>query len=93
MDQEATASSTVGASTDLAIENQSLGELMKLVDMYMKTLEFRGKNGTLSSNREKNINSQIDYIMEVIEDRQLNKKKRRVEDSAEVENNSSNKAS
>ena len=73
MDKEREANSK--PKENLTIESQSLSELMQLVDMYMKNLEYRRGRGTLSPEREEKINTQMDYIMEIIEDRQSNKKR------------------
>ena len=71
MDKEKAKRSTI--NQDLSIGNQSLSELMQLVDMYMKTMEFRRNRGSLTPEREEKMTSQIDYVMEIIENRQTRK--------------------
>ena len=90
MDKEST--TVLDKDRDLALENQSLGELIKLVDMYTKTMEMRRSSGRLSDNQESKINSQIDYIMQIIEDRQDNRKRAHVDISEQDvdSNNNSN---
>ena len=73
-------------TNDLALENQSLAQLMQLMDMYMKNLTFRKTNGNLDSSREMMINNQIDEIMDIIERRNTTKER----NSAEISNNSEN---
>ena len=87
MDKEATVKKN---DSDLALENQSLGELIKLVDMYTKTIEMRRSSGRLSEEQESRINSQIDYIMDIIEDRQGNRKRAHTDISEDGNNSNIN---
>ena len=62
-------------STD--IEKQSLSDLTELYKMYMSNLKFHKDNGTLSTEREKEMIGKIDYIFEIIENRSKCKKRAR----------------
>ena len=63
--------------TDNELENQSLSDLTELHKMYMTNFSFHKENGTLSSKRETEMLSQIDYIFSIIENRGKNKKRSR----------------
>ena len=91
MEKEKAKRSTI--NEDLSIENQSLSELMQLVDMYMKTMEFRRNRGSLTPEREEQMTSQIDYVMEIIENRQTRKKRRIDDDNMEDNGNNNNNVS
>ena len=60
---------------DHELENQSLSDLTELHKMYMTNFSFHKENGTLSSKRETEMLSQIDYIFSIIENRGKNKKR------------------
>ena len=75
---------------DLVLEHQSLSELMQLIDIYMKNIEYRRSRGSLTPDREEKINSQIDYITQIIEDRQWNKKRRREDDDSDSDRSNRN---
>ena len=80
---------------DLSLENQSLGELLQLVDMYMKQLDYRKRMGKLTPDLEKQLTEDIDYVLEVIDNRKRNDKKRQRDgdDCSESTSNTNKKVS
>ena len=55
--------------------DESIGNLMKLYDMYMDNLKLYKDRGTLTDEREKMLLSKIDNLLAKIEERTIGQKR------------------
>ena len=73
---------------DMAIEEQSLAELMKLHEMYLSNFNFKKDNGMMTEDVKVKMMNKMDRILEIIEERSAGKKR-----SIDEVDNISNKVS